>query len=98
MAFLLLSHLRAFAVVFKQPNSELFGYRQIAIVDNICGRCPHPQPLKRLTKLFCLNCCLNESVLNNNYPYKQQKSDLIMKSDFAVYLFELCIKLNRIFR
>jgi NADH pyrophosphatase NudC (nudix superfamily) len=19
-----------------------------------CGRCPHPQPLKRLTKLFCL--------------------------------------------
>jgi hypothetical protein len=28
--FLLLSHLRALAVVFKPPNSELFGYRQIA--------------------------------------------------------------------
>jgi len=25
--FLLLSHLRALAVVFKPPNSELFGYR-----------------------------------------------------------------------
>jgi len=28
--FLLLSHLKANAVVFKPPNSELFGYRQIA--------------------------------------------------------------------
>ena len=31
MAFLLLSHLRAFAVAFKPPNSELFGYRQMKV-------------------------------------------------------------------
>ncbi|WP_418522855.1 hypothetical protein [Ruminococcus sp.] len=28
--FFLPSHLKANAVVFKPPNSELFGYRQIA--------------------------------------------------------------------
>ncbi|MFR8625680.1 MAG: hypothetical protein ACLVD9_10120 [Ruminococcus sp.] len=28
--FFLLSHLKANAVVFKPPNSKLFGYRQIA--------------------------------------------------------------------
>ena len=52
MAFLLLSHLRANAVVFKPPNSKLLGYPKIALAKSICGLYPHPRPLKRLTKLL----------------------------------------------
>ena len=54
MPFLLLSHLKAFAVVFKLPNGKPFGCQKFEITENICGRCPHPQPLKRLTKLLTL--------------------------------------------
>jgi hypothetical protein len=46
------ANLKAYAIMFSPPNGKPFGYQKFTIVKGICGRCPHPQPLKRLTKLL----------------------------------------------
>ena len=50
MAFLLLSHLMAFAVVFKSPNSKLFGYRQIAYLWAL----PTPTIFEKVDQTFII--------------------------------------------
>ena len=52
MAFLLLSHLRAFAVAFKPPNRELFGYRQIAINGKYLWALPTPTTFEKVDQTF----------------------------------------------
>jgi len=51
----LLSLLKANAVLFKPPNSKLFGYQKFALAKSICGLCPHPQPLKKVDQTFIIN-------------------------------------------
>ncbi|WP_440448132.1 hypothetical protein, partial [Ruminococcus sp.] len=41
----------ALAVMFSRQMSHL-AIKKICDSIKFCGRCPHPQPLKRLTKLF----------------------------------------------
>ena len=54
MAFLLLSHLRAFAVAFKPPNRELFGYRQIAINGKYLWALPTPTTFEKVDQTFII--------------------------------------------
>jgi len=60
---------------YVQSPNESFGYQKICDSIKLCGHCPHPQPLKRLTKLFCFrtetlafssHCCPIEKAKHNH--------------------------------
>ena len=72
---LLLSHL-AFAIVFKPPNSKLFGYRQIAINGKYLWALPTPTTFEKVDQTFIFGtetfsfavlCYPTESQLNHNF-------------------------------
>ena len=63
--FLLLSHLKANAVVFKPPNSKMFGYRQIAINGKYLWALPTPTTFEKVDQTFII------FVIHRNFLTKQ---------------------------
>ena len=72
--FFLLLQFTALAVMFSRQMSHL-AIKKVCDSIKFCGRCPHPQPLKRLTKLFCFgtetlafssHCCPIEKAKHNH--------------------------------
>ena len=68
--------LKAHAIVFKPPNSKLFGYRQIAINGKYLWALPTPTTFEKVDQTFIFGtetfsfavlCYPTESQLNHNF-------------------------------
>ena len=71
---MLLSHYKTFAIVFKSPNSKLFGYKNFALAK-VLWALPTPTTFKKVDQIFMseYNVCNNSSIisrplLNHNLP------------------------------
>ena len=55
MSFLVaIAFLKAFAIVFKPPNSKMFGYRQIAINGKYLWALPTPTTFEKVDQTFII--------------------------------------------